>query len=156
MLTFELVNSNSITDAIFGETSFNGKTLTPLSDKLLMNSYQTSNFIYNMGSSFYYIVIYLVLLFLALVLTAVNRKCFGSLLIMKLTEYTWNIFPSLSIRFFIQKNYELLLDSYIQLNVIRWTQKWADYISAAFAITSLIICITIPVFFAAILCNIKK
>jgi hypothetical protein len=101
IFTFELFNSESITDAIFGQKSFSNTALIPLSNKLLLNSYKTSNFIYNMGASFYYIIILLTITLQARILTATNKKCFVSLLITKFTDFVWNILPSLHIRIFI-------------------------------------------------------
>jgi hypothetical protein len=156
IFTFEIINSESITDAIFGQKSFSKTALIPLSNKLLMNSYKTSNIIYNMGSTFYYIIILLTITLHALICTATNKGCFRSLLISKLTDYIWNILPSLHIRIFIQINYDFLIKSYIQLNVTRLTQTWADNISVALAVASVIISFVIPVFFALILRKISS
>ena len=54
--TFDLLDSESITDFIFKRDSFSEKLLDPLNDRFESNSYTTCNFIYNMGTSFYFIV----------------------------------------------------------------------------------------------------
>jgi hypothetical protein len=64
--TFDYLDSESITDFIFKRDSFSDKLLDPMNDRFQSNSYTTCNFIYNMGTSFYYVFVILMVILIRL------------------------------------------------------------------------------------------
>jgi hypothetical protein len=100
--TFEILNSSEITDFIFGTQSFTESTLDPLNDRLALSSYNTSNFIYNMGTSFYIVMLALTLTLILWIVTVVNKKCGGGTILIDVTDRFWRILTaSFYLRLFI-------------------------------------------------------
>ncbi len=77
---FQLFDSTSITDKIFGSKNFAPKTLEPLNERMNSGGYQQTNFIYNMGCMFYISAIIVAFLFLALIITGVKRLYMAKIL----------------------------------------------------------------------------
>ena len=72
MSTFELLDSYSITDFIFKRESFSKNLLKPLNERFESNSYTTCNFIYNMGTTFYFAVALLIAVLIGKLANAVK------------------------------------------------------------------------------------
>ncbi len=103
-----------MTDSIFGMQSFSESTLDPLNDRLALNSYNSSNYIYNMGTSFYIMVLVQALTLVLWIVTVVNKKWRKNRKVKKVTDKLWRILcPSFYFRLFIELNHSLLLCSFI-------------------------------------------
>jgi hypothetical protein len=155
--TFDILPSEKLTDAIFRRESFSEKVLDPLNERFELNSYTSSNFIYNMGSSFYFVVFVLVISLILLISTIVNNHNFKNTLVKATLERLCKIItPSLFIRSFLEINSNTLLSCIIQLLLIKSTKTWADYLSTILCIIASILLLTVPFFFAAMILKLKK
>ncbi len=57
---------------------------------------------------------------------------------------------------FIELNYNLLINSVIQLTVVRFTKKWGDWLSIILAISAFILSLILPFVFAYNLVKLQK
>lgn len=131
--------------------------LDPLSDRLALSSYQTSNFIYNMGTSLYFTTAVMLLNFVLFIVTAINKSLGENSVIKDFTNKIWKVLcPALYIRLFIQLNHAVLLNSFVQLSVIRETQTFADYISVILCVIWSLIYLVLPFVFSAKIWKMKQ
>jgi hypothetical protein len=78
---FNIFSSDKITDTIFRRESFSDEILDPLNERFELNSYTTSNLIYNMGTSFYFMVILVAATLFLWILTKVTNYCITNRLV---------------------------------------------------------------------------
>ena len=154
---FDLLPSEKISNSILRKESFSDAQLDPYNDRLALNSYETSNFIFNMGSSFYFtLVVVLLTLFLSIG-TAFNKALGENRILKDVTNTFWKILcPAFYIRLFIQLNHAVLLNSFIQLSVIRDTNTWADYISVVICVIWSTSNIILPLVFCILIWKMKQ
>ena len=104
-------------------------TLVLLNYRLAENSYSTSNFIYEVGTSFYFVCVVLILNLLGRFTDAIKDQflClrFCNLVLIKLW---YLICPGLYLRTLIQLYNNVLKNSYITLRTANNCQKWGDYV----------------------------
>ena len=150
--SFDFLQSEAITDGIFGRENFSEVSLEPFNERLSILSYGLSNFIYNTGTIFYIYTMAIVITVIAAIFT-LWFKFFPRILQRKvhkkIVDYSWRkLTPGLYLRLFIESNFELLIISYIQLNVIDSAQSTIDKFSVFLAGFSAFLCGMIPIFFA--------
>jgi hypothetical protein len=144
--TFNMLPSDDMTNGIFGEDSFSSGMLEPLNDRLDIMRYSTSNFIYNMGTGFYFMCGALIGTIITLLLMFIREFC-GIFKLKKVTDRLSKVFsPGLYQRLFIQLNYELLINGFIQLMVISVIKTYCDYFTVILACIAILSCIIYPIF----------
>jgi hypothetical protein len=135
-----------MTNRIFRKDSFSPYMLEPFNDRLEIIRYSTSNYIYNMGSGFYFICCALSGTIITISLIVIIHFC-GIVKLKKLTDRLSKVFsPGLYHRLFIELNYDLLINGFIQLMVVREIKTICDYLSVILASIAILTCSLYPIF----------
>ncbi len=83
--TFNILPSENMTNGIFGEDNFSTTMLEPFNDRFEIMRYSTSNYIYNMGTGFYFMCGAIFGSILTLILIFIRDFC-GLSILKKLTD----------------------------------------------------------------------
>lgn len=92
LANFDIIPSTEITDYLFGPDNFSSKAFEPLNDILDSLGYNSTNFIYNFGTMFYVISLYIVLFIFACIVSLVTKYiCWRINLCIRFRDFLWSL-----------------------------------------------------------------
>jgi hypothetical protein len=122
------MQSDQVTDYIFGRENFSEESLNSYNYKFESLSYSTKSYIYNLGTIFYIYFIILIFPILAGLITLIHKNLLTNKTLKKIDDLCWRkLTPGLYLRLFIESNLELLIISYIQLTAVPESSSRVDY-----------------------------
>lgn len=122
------MQSDQVTDYIFGRENFSEESLNSYNYKFESLSYSTKSYIYNLGTIFYIYFIILIFTILAGLITLIHKNLLTNKKLKKIVDLCWRkLTPGLYLRLFIESNLELLIISYIQLTAVPDSSSRVDY-----------------------------
>jgi hypothetical protein len=122
------MQSDQVTDYIFGRENFSEESLNSYNYKFESLSYSTKSYIYNLGTIFYIYFIILIFPILAGLITLIHKNLLTNKTLKKIVDLCWRkLTPGLYLRLFIESNLELLIISYIQLTAVPESSSRVDY-----------------------------
>jgi hypothetical protein len=122
------MQSDQVTDYIFGRENFSEESLNSYNYKFESLSYSTKSYIYNLGTIFYIYFIILIFPILAGLITLIHKNLLTNKSLKKIVDLCWRkLTPGLYLRLFIESNLELLIISYIQLTAVPDSSSRVDY-----------------------------
>ena len=126
--SFDFMQSDQVTDYIFGRENFSEESLNSYNYKFESLSYSTKSYIYNLGTIFYIYFIILIFPILAGLITLIHKNLLTNKTLKKIVDLCWRkLTPGLYLRLFIESNLELLIISYIQLTAVPESSSRVDY-----------------------------
>ena len=126
--SFDFIQSDQVTDYIFGRENFSEESLNSYNYKFESLSYSTKSYIYNLGTIFYIYFIILIFPILAGLITLIHKNLLTNKSLKKIVDLCWRkLTPGLYLRLFIESNLELLIISYIQLTAVPESSSRVDY-----------------------------
>jgi hypothetical protein len=122
------MQSDQVTDYIFGRENFSEESLNSYNYKFESLSFSTKSYIYNLGTIFYIYFIILIFPILAGLITLIHKNLLTNKTLKKIVDLCWRkLTPGLYLRLFIESNLELLIISYIQLTAVPESSSRVDY-----------------------------
>ena len=126
--SFDFMQSDQVTDYIFGRENFSEESLNSYNYKFESLSYSTKSYIYNLGTIFYIYFIILIFPILAGLITLIHKNLLTNKNLKKIVDLCRRkLTPGLYLRLFIESNLELLIISYIQLTAVPESSSRVDY-----------------------------
>ena len=151
---FDLLDGGALTDAILGDEAFGEATGEARDEKFNLLTFDSQNYIYNLGTMFYLILFSYFSLFAAIVFSCLPKAfcfCCGKLRT-KIHKKLWeNLTPAFFIRLFIQSNFDLIISGFITLESTQLAETGWDYVCVVFAAIGVFASLVVPMLSALVI-----